>query len=179
MSDDGEDNTTSPEQRASGRARPSLAGKAGRSAACGYHAPGRSAGKAARLMVMSCGGGEGGRPTCQLPATRGLVEEPVAAHAAGNAVADRRSLPAGLGKTQRPVDRGAGGNRCQSALPCGTRRLLPTRPVQLSNRRGSCWWSCRLRSCGDRFGRPPSRGPGRMRRQSGRWRPLRPTAADA
>jgi hypothetical protein len=128
MSDDGEDNTTSPEQRASGRARPSLAGKAGRSAACGYHAPGRSAGKAARLMVMSCGGGEGGRPTCQLPATRGLVEEPVAAHAAGNAVADRRSLPAGLGKTQRPVDRGAGGNRCQSALPCGTRRLLPTRP---------------------------------------------------
>src|SRR5450631_1335101 len=128
MSDDGEDNTTSPEQRASGRARPSLAGKAGRSAACGYHAPGRSAGKAARLMVMSCGGGEGGRPTCQLPATRGLVEEPVAAHAAGNAVADRRSLPAGLGKTQRPVDRGAGGNRCQSALPCGTRRLPPTRP---------------------------------------------------
>src|SRR5450755_3895482 len=130
MSDDGEDNTTSPEQRASGRARPSLAGKAGRSAACGYHAPGRSAGKAARLMVMSCGGGEGGRPTCQLPATRGLVEEPVAAHAAGNAVADRRSLPAGLGKTQRPVDRGAGGNRCQSALPCGTRRLLPTRPLE-------------------------------------------------
>src|SRR5450755_2588460 len=128
MSDDGEDNTTSTEQRASGRARPSLAGKAGRSAACGYHAPGRSAGKAARLMVMSCGGGEGGRPTCQLSATRGLVEEPVAAHAAGNAVADRRSLPAGLGKTQRPVDRGAGGNRCQSALPCGTRRLLPTRP---------------------------------------------------
>src|SRR5450755_465301 len=102
MSDDGEDNTTSPEQRASGRARPSLAGKAGRSAACGYHAPGRSAGKAARLMVMSCGGGEGGRPTCQLPATRGLVEEPVAAHAAGNAVADRRSLPAGLGKTGSP-----------------------------------------------------------------------------
>lgn len=138
MSDDGEDNTTSPEQRASGRARPSLAGKAGRSAACGYHAPGRSAGKAARLMVMSCGGGEGGRPTCQLPATRGLVEEPVAAHAAGNAVADRRSLPAGLGKTQRPVDRGAGGNRCQSALPCGTRRLLPTRPRRDAIR---CGWT--------------------------------------
>ena len=37
----------------------------------------------------------------------GLVEEPVAAHAVGNAVADMRSLPAGLGKTQRPVDRGA------------------------------------------------------------------------
>jgi hypothetical protein len=141
MSDDGEDNTTSPEQRASGRARPSLAGKAGRSAACGYHAPGRSAGKAARLMVMSCGGGEGGRPTCQLPATRGLVEEPVAAHAAGNAVADRRSLPAGLGKTQRPVDRGAGGNRCQSALPCGTRRLLPTRPGALLDESDPRGWT--------------------------------------
>ena len=89
--------------------------RAGRSAACGYHAPGRSAGMAARLMVMSWGGGEGGRPTCQLQATRGLVEESVAVHAAGNAIADMRALPAGLGKTQRPVDRGAGGNRCQSA----------------------------------------------------------------
>jgi hypothetical protein len=106
MSDDGEDNITSPEQRASGRAWPSLAGTAGPSAACGYHAPGRSAGMAARLMVMSCGGGEGGRPTWQLLAKRGLVEEPVAAHAAGNAAADMRSLPAGLGKTQRRVDRG-------------------------------------------------------------------------
>jgi len=70
---------------------------------CGYHALGRSAGMAARLMVTSCGGGEGGGPTRHLPATRGLVEEPVAAHAVGNAVADMRSLPAGLGKTQRPV----------------------------------------------------------------------------
>jgi hypothetical protein len=131
MSDDGEDNTTSPEQRASGRAWPSLAGTAGRSAACGYHAPGRSAGMAARLMVTSSGGGEGGKPTHHLAATRGLVEEPVAAHAVGNAVADRRSLPAGLGKTQRPVDRGAGGNRCQSACPCGTRRLPPTRLPKL------------------------------------------------
>ncbi len=69
MSDDGEDNTTSPEQRASGWAWPSLAGKAGRSAACGYHAPGRSAGMAARLMVKSCGGSEDGKPTRQLPAT--------------------------------------------------------------------------------------------------------------
>src|SRR5450755_582501 len=76
MSDDGEDNTTSLEQRASGRAWPSLAGTAGRSAACGYHAPGRSAGMAARLMVKSCGGGEGGKPTRQPPATRGLVAEP-------------------------------------------------------------------------------------------------------
>src|SRR5450755_4236044 len=81
----------------------------------------------ARLMVRSSGGGEGGKPTRQLPATCGLVKEPVAAHAVGNAVADMRSLPAGLGKTQRPVDRGAGGNRCQSACPCGTRRLPPTR----------------------------------------------------
>jgi hypothetical protein len=97
---------------------------------CGYHASGRSAGMAARLMVMSCGGGEGGWPTCQLPAMLGLVEEPVAVHAMGNAVADMRSLPAGLGKTQRPVDRGAGGNRCQSACPRGTRRLPPTRPVE-------------------------------------------------
>jgi hypothetical protein len=104
----------------------------GRSAACGYHAPGRSAGMAARLMVTSWGGGEGGRPTCQLPATCGLVKEPVAAHAVGNAVADMRSLPAGLGKTQRPVDRGAGGDRCQSDIPCGTRRLPPTRPQMLS-----------------------------------------------
>src|SRR5450755_3550791 len=127
MSDDGEDNTTSLEQRASGQAWPSPAGKAGRSAACGYHAPGRSADLAARLMVMFSGGGEGGKPTRQLPATCGLVEEPVAVHAVGNAVADMRSLPAGLGKTQRPVDRGAGGNRCQSACPCGTRRLPPTR----------------------------------------------------
>ena len=99
----------------------------GRSAACGYHAPGRSAGMAARLMVMSCRDGEGGTPTRQLPTTRGLVEEPVAVHAVGNAVADMRSLPAGLGQTQRLVDRGAGGNRCQSACPCGTRRLPPTR----------------------------------------------------
>jgi len=104
-------------------------GKAGRSAALRLSRAGRSAGMAARLMVMSSGGGEGGRPTWQLLATRGLVEEPVAAHAAGNAAADIRSLPAGLGKTQRPVDRGAGGNRCQSALPCGTRRLPPTRPT--------------------------------------------------
>ena len=114
MSDDGEDNTTSPEQRASERGR-HLWGRLGVVPLCGYHAPGRSAGMAARLMVISCGGGEGGRPTRHLPATRGLVEEPVAAHTAGNAVADMRSLPAGLGKTQRPVDRGAGGNRCQSA----------------------------------------------------------------
>jgi len=48
-------------------------------------------------------------------AKRGLVEESVAVHTAGNAIADMRALPAGLGKTQRPVDRGAGGNRCQSA----------------------------------------------------------------
>jgi hypothetical protein len=132
MSDDGEDNITSPEQRASGWAWPSLQGRLGVVPLCGYHAPGRSAGMAARPMVMSCGGGEGGRPTWQLLATRGLVEEPVAAHAAGNAAADMRSLPAGLGKTQRPVDRGAGGNRCQSALPCGTRRLPPTRPLEQS-----------------------------------------------
>jgi hypothetical protein len=120
--------TTSLEQRASGRAWPSLAGKTGRSAACGYHAPGRSAGMAARLMVRSSGSGEGGKPTRQLPATCGLVEEPVAVHAVGNAAADMRSLPAGLGKTQRPVDRGVGGNRRQAALPCGARRLPPTRP---------------------------------------------------
>jgi hypothetical protein len=44
-------------------------GKAGRSAACGYHAPGRSAGMAARLLVMSCGGGKGGMPTRHTPAT--------------------------------------------------------------------------------------------------------------
>jgi hypothetical protein len=69
---------------------------------------------------------------CQ-PATRrrreGLVGEPVAEPVTGNAAADMRSLPAGLGRTQRPVDRGAGGNRRQSALPCGARRLPPTRPV--------------------------------------------------
>jgi hypothetical protein len=40
MSDDGEDNTTSLEQRASGQAWPPPQGKTGRSAACGYHAPG-------------------------------------------------------------------------------------------------------------------------------------------
>jgi hypothetical protein len=83
---------------------------------------------AARLMVRSSGSGEGGKPTRQLPATCGLVEEPVAVHAVGNAAADMRSLPAGLGKTQRPVDRGVGGNRRQAALPCGARRLPPTRP---------------------------------------------------
>jgi len=83
---------------------------------------------------MSCGGGEGGWPTCQLSAMRGLVEEPVAVHVMGNAATDMRSLPAGLGKTQRPVDRGAGGNRCQSACPCGTRRLPPTRPPFLPGR---------------------------------------------
>src|ERR1035438_2869573 len=128
MSDDGEDNTTSPEQRASGRAWPLLAGKTGRSAACGYHAPGRRCLMAARLMVMSSGGGEGGKPTCQLPATCGLVEEPVAVPAVGNAAADMRSLPAGVGEKERPGGRGVGGNRRQSALPCGARRLPPTRP---------------------------------------------------
>ena len=49
-------------------------------------------------------------------------------HAVGNAVADMRSLPAGLGRTQRPVDRGAGGNQCRSAVPRGW-RLPPTRHV--------------------------------------------------
>jgi hypothetical protein len=46
----------------------------------------------------------------------GLVGEPVAWCGVGNAAAEMRSLPAGLGKTQRPVDRGAGGNRRQSGL---------------------------------------------------------------
>ena len=93
----------------------------------GYHAPGHSAVQAACLTAMSCGGGEGGRPTPRAATTFGLVGEPVLAVLQGNAAADRRSLAAGLGKTQRPVDRGAGGNRRQSALPCGARRLPPTR----------------------------------------------------
>ena len=53
MSDNGQDSTISPEERASGRARPSLAGKAGRGAACGYPAAGAECRMAARVMVVS------------------------------------------------------------------------------------------------------------------------------
>ena len=97
----------------------------------GYHAPGHSAVQAACLTAMSCGAGEGGRPTPRAATTFGLVGKPVLAVLQGNAAADRRSLAAGLGKTQRPVDRGAGGNRRQSALPCGARRLPPTRQTTI------------------------------------------------
>ena len=51
--------------------------------AMGYHAPGHSAGQAACLTAMSCGGGEGGRPTLRAAATFGLVGEPVAAVGGG------------------------------------------------------------------------------------------------
>ena len=39
------------------------------------------------------------------------------------------------GKPNVRLDRGVGGNRCQSALPCGARRLLPTRPQH------ACGWT--------------------------------------
>ena len=130
MSDDGEDNTASLEQGPLGKRGRRLQERPGVVPLAAITRRGAGAGMAARLMVWSSGGGEGGKPTRQLPATCGLVKEPVAAHAVGNAVADMRSLPAGLGKTQRPVDREAGGDRCQSDIPCGTRRLPPTRPLR-------------------------------------------------
>jgi hypothetical protein len=101
------------------------AGKAGVVPEKGYHAPGRDA----SVKVMSVG--VVAKAVCQpVAAARHdrLVGEPVAWCVTGNAAAERRSLPAGLGRTQCPVDRGAGGNRRQSALPCGARRLPPTRP---------------------------------------------------
>ena len=49
----------------------------------GYHAPGHSAGQAACLMAVSCGDGEGGRPTLRAATTFGLVGEPVAAVGGG------------------------------------------------------------------------------------------------
>ena len=146
MSDDGEDNITSPEQRASGRARPSPQGRPGVVTVEGYHAP--------RHLVshraMPVGGGEDGTPTRGVPGTRGLVGEPVAGKVTGNAVVERRSLAAGLGRTQCPVDRGAGGNRRQSAWPCGARRLPPTRPQR-----------CALEGLG--------RGPRKPRSSGRRW----------
>jgi len=45
----------------------------------GYRAPGR----VAFITAMSCGGGEGGRPTLRAAATFGLVGEPVAAVGGG------------------------------------------------------------------------------------------------
>src|SRR5450755_1451220 len=56
------------------------------------------------------------------------------------------------------VDRGAGGNRCQSALPCGTRRLLPTRP------RGAGAYSRQRRRRGRGEGRQPDRNLSEVRR---------------
>ncbi len=49
----------------------------------GYHAPGHSAVQAACLKVISCGGGEGGRPTARGATALGLVGEPVGAAGAG------------------------------------------------------------------------------------------------
>ncbi len=68
--------------------------------------------------------GEGGRPTRGGPCgSDGRVGAPTASSTPGNAAAEMRSLPAGLGKTQRPVDRGAGGNQRQSAT--AARRQAP------------------------------------------------------
>jgi len=67
-------------------------------------------------------------PVCQLSGWRrhgGLAEDAVVRHPLGNAAVDRRSLPAGLGKTQRPVDRGreeTGASWARSA----TRRTAPS-----------------------------------------------------
>ena len=168
MSDDGEDNITSLEQRASGRARPSPQGRPGVVPVEGYHAP--------RHLVshkaMPVGGGEDGTPTRGAPAARGLVGEPVAGAVMGNAVVERRSLPAGLGRTQRPVDRGAGGNRRQSAWPCGARRLPPTRPQRRALEglgRGPCqpWGAGRRRDHHRRRRRLGGRRiPRRTRRQA-------------
>ena len=60
-----------------------LQGRSGVVPVMGYHAPGHSAGQAACLTAMSCGGGEGGRPTLRAAATFGLVGEPVAAVGGG------------------------------------------------------------------------------------------------
>ena len=143
----------------------------------GYHAPGHSAGQAACLTAMSCGGGEGGRPTPRAAMTFGLVGEPVAAVLQGNAAADRRSLAAGLGRTQRPVDRGAGGNRRQSALPCGVRRLPPTRQpeppsrsaVRESRSRDSRTYSRGGPRCESTSTRRPTHALRRWRRSSIAW----------
>src|SRR5512135_436551 len=127
MSDDGEDNITSLEQRASGQVRPSLKERPGVVPRAAIMR--RGAVPVWLRAPWSCPA-VAAKAACQPGARRrleGLVGEPVAGHAAGNAGAERRLLAAGLGRTQRPVDRGAGGNRRQSAWPCGARRLLPTR----------------------------------------------------
>jgi hypothetical protein len=68
--------------------------------------------------------GEGGRPTrAGARGQEGRVGAPTVSSRPGNAAADRRSFAAGLGKTQRPVDRGAGGNQRQSAR--AARRQAP------------------------------------------------------
>ena len=64
----------------------------------GYHAPGHSAGQAACLTAMSCGGGEGGRPTPRAAATFGLVGEPVAAAGGGTLPLIRACLQPDWGK---------------------------------------------------------------------------------
>jgi hypothetical protein len=60
-----------------------LQGRPGVVPVMGYHAPGHSAGQAACLTAMSCGGGEGDKPTLRAAATFGLVGEPVAAVGGG------------------------------------------------------------------------------------------------
>src|SRR3990172_3191486 len=80
--------------------------------------------RATRLHGRTTWHGEGGRPTrAGAGGSEGRVGAPTVRSASGNAVAETRSLAAGLGKTQRPVDRGAGGNQRQSAK--AARRQAP------------------------------------------------------
>ena len=109
------------------------AGKAGRSAREGLSRAGTHRVHRGHVRAMAA------KATCQPGAPawhERLVGEPATRRVAGNAAAEMRSLPAGLGKTQRPVDRGAGGNRRQSAWPCGARRLPSTRPLLSAARFG-------------------------------------------
>jgi hypothetical protein len=64
----------------------------------GYHAPGHSAIQAACLIAMSCGGGEGGRPTLRAATTFGLVGEPVCAAGGGMLPLIRARLQPDWGK---------------------------------------------------------------------------------
>jgi len=101
-------------------------GEAGVVPDMGYHALGHSADVAACLVAVSCRGGEGGRPTLRGAPTFGLVGEPVGA-------AGRGTLPLIGARLQpdwgEPNVRLIGGGRrlAPVGLPCGARRLAPTR----------------------------------------------------
>ena len=94
----------------------------------GYHAPGHSAVQAACLIAMSCGAGEGGRPTLRAAKTIRLVGEPVAVVGGGMLPLIRARLQPDWGKPNVRLIGGreeTGASRlCRAAL--GASRLPDT-----------------------------------------------------